>query len=260
MPDSDTNAGATEVIEATSESTAETTQDTQAETGTTVDTSSGGSQEDSFFDPNLLPDDPEIQKAYKQLQGSYTRKMQQLSANQKKVDAYNAFEANPRQTLEQLAGQYGLSLQQAQEAVNQEFEPQDWNDVTKHVTDAVLKQLNPIMSEVRTVKQNSLEQMLDSSVPEWRDHEDDMKGLLAKHPTLADDPVTLARMAIPEDVQQGKAMQAALRKLEGKAKAANVSKGSGTSKAADPLAIPQKGSFQDYVEYARKKLAAESSS
>jgi hypothetical protein len=255
MPDPDMDTGATEAVEATSESTAEVTEDTTATTGTTADTSQAGSEE-SFFDPSTLSD--ELLPAYKQMQGHFTRTMQSLKADKDKIAAYNAFQTNPKETIRQLAGQYGLSLQEAAQVAN-EFEPNDWNDVTKHITDSVLQQLGPLMGEVRSVKQTSIEQQLDASMPEWREYEDDMKQIMQRHPTLVDDPVALARMAIPEAVQQGKAMQAAMRKMEAKVKASTVTGGSGTTKGADPLKPPKNGTFQEYVDFAKRKIASEQS-
>jgi hypothetical protein len=254
MPDPETEAGVTEVTtEAASESTVAATEDTTQTTGTTADTSTGGSEE-SFFDPSTL--DESLLPAYKQMQGHFTRSMQSLKSQKDKIAAYDAFQTNPRDTIKQLAGQYGLTLQEAAQVAT-EFEPQDWNDVTKHVTDAVLAQLGPVMSEVRSVKQSSIEQQLDSSMPEWREYETDMQAMLGKHPTLADDPVMLARMVIPEAVQQSKAMQAAMRKLEQKAKASSVTSGTQTSKEPDPLTPGKKMTFAESVVFAKRKLAAE---
>jgi len=253
MPDPETDEGVTETVtETASESTVETAEVTQP-TGTTAEPSTGGSDE-SFFDPSTL--DEALMPAYKQMQGHFTRTMQSLKSQKDKIAAYDAFQTNPQDTIRQLAGQYGLTLQEAQQAAN-EFEPQDWNDVTKHVTNAVLQQLGPIMGEIRNVKQNSIEQQLDASMPEWREYEDDMKSMLGKHPTLADDPVTLARMVIPETVQQSKAMQAAMRKLEQKAKASSVTSGTQTTKGTDPLTPGKKMTFAESVAYAKRKIAAE---
>ncbi len=262
MPDPVENAGEAEATievttEAVSESPAEVTETAEAATqelGTTAETSIGGSEE-SFFDPATLPE--ELKAGWKQLQGSYTRKMQGLAANQKKVDAYNAFEANPRETIKQLAGQLGLTLQEAQAVANEAFEPQDWGDVTNHVVTTVMQKLTPYIEQVRGVQQSSIEHELDASIPEWRDYEPQMQEALAKHPTLSGDPVALANMAIPESVRQGKAMQTAMRKLEDKAKAAQVTGGTQTTKESDPLTPGKKMTFSESVAFAKRKLAAD---
>lgn len=256
MPDPETDAGTTEVTEATSESTAETTEATTQEAGTTADTSTGDSEE-SFFDPSTLSED--LMPAYKQMQGHFTRSMQSVKSQKDKIAAYDAFQTNPRETIKQLAGQYGLTLQEAA-AVANEFEPNDWGDVTKHVTDSVLQQLGPLMNEIRGVKRNSVEQQLDASMPEWREYETEMNDMLGRHPTMADDPVALAKMVIPESVQQSKAMQAAMRKLEAKAKASSVSTGTQTTKESDPLTPGKKMTFAESVKFAKRKIAAEGSS
>lgn len=267
MPDPEDNAGETEAVtevttEAVSESPAEviteTAEVTEQATGTTAETSTGGSEEESFFDPSSLPE--ELKAGWKQLQGSYTRRMQGLAANQKKVDAYNAFEANPRETIKQLAGQFGLTLQEAQAVAEQAaggFNPETWGDVTTHVVTEVMAKLEPMMAQARGAQQSSIEHELDASIPEWRNYESQMQTQLARHPTLAEDPVALANMVIPESVRQGKAMQAALRKLDQKAKAANVTGGTQTTKEPDPLTPGKKMTFAESVAFAKKKLAHE---
>ncbi len=260
MPDLESAEGATEEVTAASESTAEVTEDTAPATETTAESSTDSAPEESFFDPSALP--PELMPGYKQMQGHFTRAMQQIKAAKDKIAAYDAFQSNPTQTIQQLAQRYGLTVQQAQAAQQAaEFDPQDWNDVTKHITDAVFQKLDPVINEIRSVKQTSIEAQLDQTMPEWREYEEPMKELMGRHPTLAEDPVMLAKLAIPDSVLQAKATQAALRKLEAKNKAASVTSGSATTKGANPLKPPPKGApFQDYVEYAKRKLAAEQTS
>jgi len=257
MPDPESDGGVTETATLeTSESTSETVEAT-SETGTTAETTTTQGSEESFFDPSSLP--PELEPAYKQMQGHFTKRMQSLKADKDKIDAYNAFQANPRETIKQLAGQYGLSLAEATQVAAQEFEPQDWNDVTSHIQDkvvsTVLEKLGPVFNEIQGVKQNHIEQQLDATMPEWREYEDDMKDIMARHPTLADDPVALARMAIPEHVQQSKATQAALRKLEAKAKQAAATKGTEVTQGAESSKPPRGASFNDYVAWAKKQVA-----
>ena len=253
MPDPETEAGVTEATEVTSESTTEVTEDTQQTTGTTEETSSGS--EESFFDPSSLS--PELLPAYKQMQGHFTKRMQAIKADQTKLDAYRSFEQNPVGTIRQLAQQYGITIAEATEAAKQEFSPNDWGDVTEHVKKSVLETLQPIFADLQSVKQNSIEQQLDATMPEWRDHEELMTQLLSEHPTLANDPVRLARMAIPESVQQSKAMQAAMRKLEAKAKQSAATKGTEVTQGADTSKPPKNPTFQQAVDWARKKVAAE---
>lgn len=252
MPDPEVDAGTTEVTEATSESTEEVTEAPTQEAGTTADTSQGS--EESFFDPSSLGDDPNLLKAYKQMQGQWTRANQSLKDQKDKIAAYDAFQTNPRETLERLATQYGLSLQ---EQANQEFEPQTWDDVRNDIKKSVLSELQPLFSEIQTVKQASIESQLDEAMPEWREYETEMTQVLSAHPTMANDPVKLAELAIPAHVREGKAMQKAMRKLEQKAKASSMTSGTATPKGHDPLSIPKNATFSEYVTWARKKVAAD---
>ena len=89
-------------------------------------------------------------------------------------------------------------------------------------------------------------------MPTWRDYEDEMSTALNDHPTLANDPIKLLKLTIPNSVLEAKATQAALHKLEAKGKAAGVTSG-GTPKSGgkDVSAIPSKPTFQE--AYARAK-------
>ena len=92
---------------------------------------SGPPEIDTFFDPKSIADKPELQIAYKQMQADYTKKMQAIAADRHKLEAYNAFEQNPEGTIRQLAQQYGLSLAEARQVVQneEEFTPQTWDEV-----------------------------------------------------------------------------------------------------------------------------------
>ena len=248
------------VSEPVSESPAEPVEATPAEPGTTADTPAPGPQEETFFDPTDLS--PELKLGWKQLQGSYTKRMQALSKEQAKLDEYDRFKANPVESIKQLAGQYGLSVSAAAAAVAeqqapQEFDPQDWGDVTKHITDSVIQQLQPYINQQNTQTQSNIERDLDDALPEWRDYEPQMNQMLTKHPTLSSDPVALAKMVIPENVREGKAMAAAMRKLEAKAAASSVTQGTQTPKGIDITKPPKSAQFSDYVDWARKKIARE---
>jgi hypothetical protein len=81
-----------------------------------------------------------------------------------------------------------------------------------------------------------------------------MTGLLGKHPTLANDPVALAELAIPKEIRESRAMQAALKKLQSKASSGEVS-GASKAKASTSTAPTGKMSFNEAYEYAKAKLA-----
>src|SRR5688572_9913001 len=55
--------------------------------------------EDSFFDPKSIEGKPELQAAYKQMQSAWTKKMQSVSSNKHKLEAYDRFEKDPVGTL-----------------------------------------------------------------------------------------------------------------------------------------------------------------
>src|SRR6476659_713228 len=58
---------------------------------------------ESFFDPASIQGKPELEAAYKQMQSSYTKRMQELSKLRPKIDAYDRFEKDPLGTMRQIA-------------------------------------------------------------------------------------------------------------------------------------------------------------
>ena len=226
-----------------------------------------GPAEETFFDPAGL--DEALKPAYKQMQAAFTKKTQAIKAGKDKIAAYDAFMQNPQGTLQQLAAQYGLSIQQPPRAeptggngFDPSWQPQSWQEVFSKVEELVAPKLRqqweremaPLMGEFRHIKKTQIERVLDEHVPEWRQYEDEMSSLLSSHPSLVNDPPLLARLAIPDSVAEGRAMQKALAKLQKKGEASQISAGSTTSRhqSASP-----KGpmSFQDAVEFAKRKLA-----
>jgi len=259
MSDPSEETGATEVVAAATDTGQQvTTEDTTQTPGTTVEATPQVGTEESFFDPSSL--DETLLPAYKQMQGAFTKKMQGIKASNDKVAAYDAFVSDPEGSIRQMAAQYGVQLAQAAQSAPEEFNPDSWGDVITRAKDEakqeVLRELQPFLQEMQSQKRSSIEQALDASVPEWREHEEDMGKILNAHPTLVNDPEKLAQLAIPEEVRKGRAMQAALAKLQDKASAAQATAGSQTPKVPDEL-TPKKGmTFAESVALAKKQLAA----
>jgi hypothetical protein len=222
-------------------------------------TSDGTGTEATFFDPNGLA--PELLDQYKEMQRAFTKKTTAYSKDKHKVEAYNAFERDPLGTMAQLARQYGYSVIQGQQqqADGKPWEPQNWDEVTSRIkTEArneLLHELQPLLSEVKNLKERSTEQYMDANYPDWRKYEEDMRDLMTKHPTLAKDPDILYRMALPAGVIESRATKKALNKLQADTKGAQIS-GQGTvnkptSKTPDgPL------SFNQAVEEAKRRIAS----
>ena len=220
--------------------------------------------EETFFDPKTVP--PELQGAYKQMQAAFTKKTQAISQARQKVEAYDAFNRDPIGSLQTLARQYGYEMTRAEakaamQQQGSEWAPQTWDEVLAKAEERaehrVLSRLAPVLDDVRATKRASIEKLLDESVPEWRQYEDEMREMMTEHPTLVRDPVKLAKLAIPESVQNSRAMQAALKKLEAKTQAASMSSGSTTTKAAEAGIPDRPMSFSEAVDFAKRKLAAE---
>lgn len=222
--------------------------------------------EELIYDPEMIRGKPELEALAKQLQGSYTKKSQEIAQHKQKIQAFDEFAANPAQALQQLATQFGYTLTraQAQQMVNeqqkQQFEPQSWDEVINkakaETRQEVLKELEPFLNNVKETRKGQLEKLLDDTCPDWRVYEDDMMKTLQTHPTLVNDPEKLYRMSVPASVLESRAAQAALRKLQNKAESAQISSGSSTNQTADSK--PKgKMTFNESVEYAKAKLASQ---
>lgn len=220
-----------------------------------------------FYDPKDVP--VELQDSYKRMQGSYTKKMQEISTSAKehkaKVEAYDNFMRDPIGSMQQMAAQQGYRLTKAEAAqavkAATEFQPKTWDDVigrAKHeAKQELLAELQPFINEIRTTKRSQIEAALDSEYPEWRTHEDDMVKLISQHPTLASDPAMLIRLAIPKEVMESKATQAALEKIRKKTEANRSTSGSTTTKMATDT---KPGVFKDIneaVAFAKERLRRE---
>jgi len=223
--------------------------------------------DDSFFDPRDIQDKPELMSAYKGMQKAYTKKMQEISGNRQKIEAYDAFMNNPVDQLQRFAQQYGYHLTpaQAKQMVNEQqqkdWQPQSWDEVmdkaTQRAKQELMQELSPVFSEVQHMKKQSIETQLSEIDPTWHQYEDQMKAMMREHPTLAKDPAKLYRLSVPQEVLESRATQAALRKLEGRQQSAQVAGGSTTTRNPQG-GLPQKPvSFAQAVEAAKRKLAEE---
>lgn len=224
--------------------------------GTTAQGTDSG-QVESFFDPKSIEHSPELQAAYKQMQGKWTKEMQRVKEGKSKIEAYDSFLSNPVESMRQLAQQYGWNLVQGDpNAKPDDQTPQTWDEVYERAKKAVMDELKPVLGEVRQLKQQNVEQYLDTKYSDWRQYEDEMLGTLKEHPSLAHDPDKLYRLSVPPEVLEARAMAAAMNKLKGNG--AQLSGTGTTTNQPSTSELPKVGSsFNEHVEFAKKKLAAE---
>lgn len=232
-----------------------------AKTTTTSGTGAASGEEDTFFDPKDLP--PELMPAYKGMQKAFSKKMEAVSQNRQKVESYDRFMKDPLTEIQAMASRMGYKLTRADAAAiaenatggnGKDWEPQTWGEVMQRAKEEVLKELSPVFNELQSIKKSNLERMLDDSAPDWREHEEEMVALLKEHPTLAKDPVKLYRLALPPEILETRATQAALKKLQQKTDASKVG-GTSTTKQAPPQMPSGSVSFNEAVEFAKRKLA-----
>ncbi len=223
----------------------------------TTATSGTSGEVESFFDPKSIEHSPELKAAYKQMQGKWTKEMQRFKEGGKKVEAYDSFLANPLESMQRLAQQYGFNLvQKDPKAKDGEAQtPKTWDDVYTRAKQEVLKELQPVLGEVRNLKQQNVEAYLDNRHPDWRTYEDDMLQTLQKHPSLANDPDSLYRLSVPSEVLEARAHKAALAKLKGSGEAGQVSGARATTQTATNEAPKIGSSFNDHVAFAKAELA-----
>jgi hypothetical protein len=225
--------------------------------------------EPSFFDIKQLA--PELLPAYKQMQGAFTKRMQEASAHRQKIEAYDAFMADPVGNLMEMSKRYGLNVgpvggqpqgqpQQTPQDL-QTWEPQSWKEVIDFAkTEAkreLMTELQPMLGQVQQMRAQTIETQLNEIDPAWRTHEDAMRKTLQKHPTMVNDVAELYKLSVPNEVLEARATQAALARFEKKAQASKVATSSGTSKST--VMAPKKGvmSFDEAVEAAKEQCRQE---
>ena len=251
-----------------SETTTQVDSEGQVEQSVDTGATDTGHQEETVFDPaefDRLTKDlpPELQAQatalQKSLQSGYTKKFQSVSEQRKKIDAYDAFSADPVTQMQAMAKQMGYSMTrgEAQQQVNNEdWEPQSWQEVFTKAEEGIMNRLSPVLSEVQNIKKNSIESEFDKMDASWRTYEPKMMDVLKAHPTLAQDPATLYKMSVPPELLESRATQRALKKLESKVKGGEVA-GTSTTKQQQS-GLPNKSlSFQDAISAAKKKLATD---
>jgi len=232
------------------------------------ETTPTGTQEaavETFFDPRDIEGKPELQAAYKQMQGAFSKKMEGVKANRQKIEAYDAFAADPVSQLQTMARQYGYSLtraeatQQLNQQVANDWEPKSWDEVMQKAEDRAYQRVQsenaPLYDEVKGLRKSNLETFLDGNAPDWRTYEDDMMANLKTHPTLVNNPLDLYKMSVPDNVLQSRAYQQALKKMQDKGQSAAVSGASTTTKQSKSKMPDTAVSFDEAVKLAEAELA-----
>ena len=220
-----------------------------------------GTEEVPFFDINLLPSDQReaLMPAYKQMQGAFTRKTQEISTSRQKIQEYDQFMSDPVGNMQRMAAQMGYSLSRAQarEQLNQQagtgedWQPNTWQEVLSRAKDMarqeIMQELQPVLSNVQSMRASSIEEQLDSIDSNWRVYEDEMRKNLQMAPALVNDPVKLYKLSIPDEVLEARATQKALTRFNDKSKAATVGGKTETSKG-----IPADEKVTDFASAAAK--------
>ena len=227
---------------------------------TTASGTDTGATGESFFDPKTIEHDDNLMAAYKGMQGTFSKKMDGIRAGQNKIDQYDAAIADPQGTVRQLAARLGMTVVDGQPAAvdGETFNPGSWEDVVRHVTDQVrsemTQQYEPLVGEVKSLKQQNIEQYFDGKYTDWRTYESEMIDTLQQHPSMANDPDRLYQMSLPAEVLEARATERALARLKGSTDAGAVP---GAQKATQTTSNKPTGSisFDEAYKYAKGELA-----
>lgn len=232
--------------------------------------------EDTFFDPSAVP--PELQGAYKQMQKAFTKKSQEISQHKQKVEAYDSFTRDPIGTLQQLATQYGYQIARPGDRASTQtaqghqgdnmlddpnWQPQTWGELGNVLKNQVMSEvqkmmgsvMSPIYQNVEQITSRHIEQQLSEIDQNWRIYEDDIKKNIQLAPGLlkSEDGIRkLYRMSVPDEIITGRATQAAVKKMEEKAQAAQTGIKTRTLQSAP--ASRKINNFDDAVRLAKEQL------
>lgn len=218
--------------------------------------------EETFFDPKEL--DPSLVPAYKQMQGQFTKKMMGISGDRQKVEAYDAFMADPMGQIRSIATQQGFQIvptgQQAAETTPQQeetnWEPKTYEELLQRGEERaekrIMAKLAPILGNVQKLTASNVESQLNEIDGNWKVYEHDMMSNLRAHPTLVGNVSALYRMSVPEEILASRATQAALKKMDLKVKSARVSGSSTTKSSPTPRTAH---TFDEAVQVAKEVIA-----
>lgn len=227
--------------------------------------------EPSFFDPKEL--DPALMPAYKQMQGRWTKAMQDIAGKRDLLQQAESFMADPVTGLQNLAAQHGFILTRAQAAQQlaqqgggppQQWDPRsgeqppDWETVLSvaetRARERILKEFGPVIQNVQKLQSESVEQQLNAIDENWKLYEPKMREILKEAPQLSGNIKRLYNLALLEEgVIESRAVKAAQDRMRASADAARVGGRSTTTSQPAPKAI---NSFDDAVEEARRQLAS----
>ena len=237
-------------------------QSTAADTQGTTRMGTGEDSGETFFDPKEL--DPALVPAYKNMQRAFTKRMTTLKQDQQKIDAYNAFNADPVGQLQQMASRMGYRLSRAdaesmaqENTGNQPWEPQSWDDVMSRAKQEIMQELGPALGQLKDLRKSTIESQLSEIDPTWQQYEPEMMEVLNNHPSMANDPALLYRMSVPPEVLESRATQAALKKLQTKTQGSKTSGQSTTKAKSGGFDTNQPRSFAEAVAAAKQSLAAD---
>jgi len=178
------------------------------EPGTPTETSPEAPTEQSFFDPNQVPE--ELKPVYKKMQASFTKKMQKFRADSEKAGMVDRFNSDPNYaiaTIQNRAQQLGFSLTKGQ-AQNIATATSAGVSVPSSLVQTIASRLSPELAWMapqlaeaswlaqqeavaplkaqqeqdrknqRDEEYDGLVSDMDARFPGWEEHEDEMTELL----------------------------------------------------------------------------------
>lgn len=204
-------------------------------------------EDDSFDDPSQYP--KELKTKWKQMQASYTRKMQGLKEAKDKANLYDQIMSDPENIVSKLAEKAGLKVSKEEKVEDDVPEGGDsaLAFIRKEIRKAIEAELGPVRHDQQKLKVSQSMAYLDKTYPDWKLYDDVMTDLVKKHPTLSEDLDTLFTMA------KSKASAFEQRKAGSQKKPSVVTKPStgGRNVATKPTKI---NSLDEAISAAKKEL------
>lgn len=245
------NAGDTEQeseATASEEETATDEQDSEESEASSED------QVEQFFDPNKVP--PELKGAFKAMQASFTRRMQDISSQKEKIALFDKIQTDPENAIRLLADRVGLKVSKEGEVTDSGKESKEDTDTTKYIRRLIKEELGPALEdfkrEAQSIKAKENIDFLNENHPDWYLYEDLMVEQLQKHPSLKGDPTALYDAAKAAASRLGKTGSGNGKKAV--AKQTKVSTKPSVSSAASTTGVKKASSIDEAFNNALKQI------
>jgi len=238
-PDTDVDAG--DADDTSQDSDESSSQDDKENS----DQDAGGDDSSQFFNPNELPED--LKPVWKRMQGSFTRKMQRLSANEKGARAFQELSRDPDFQQYMAARQRGETFQQYMGRSGKDDDSGDDGDtdtMRAMMRDEIAKALAPSQKRDAEKELATEFKSFTDAHPDWEIYKADLQEELENNPGLTYEKA-FKIVTHGDAISLGR--KGAAQKLRDK-KGANVGKPGTASTGGDKPQKPAKSIMEAYKQ------------